>query len=146
MRSIQQPTGIVYLRSWENSYDSDGNTHGFVFTKGVFKKDVFTTIDVPGAKAQKKRRTQGLNGINVFGRLVELTLTLLEGLYAFVADKAALLKKGAFTTLDPPDTTRSQGGFINSLGQVVGTYRDVGLQHQKKSVVALSGSMANSLS
>jgi probable HAF family extracellular repeat protein len=31
--------------------------------------------------------------------------------------------KGVFTTLDPPGTIHSQGGFINSQGQVVGEYR-----------------------
>jgi probable HAF family extracellular repeat protein len=31
---------------------------------------------------------------------------------------------GSFTTLDPPGDLRSQGGFINAQGQVVGTYRD----------------------
>ena len=34
------------------------------------------------------------------------------------------LEQGRFTTLDPPGSIRSQGGFINAQGQVVGTYRD----------------------
>jgi uncharacterized membrane protein len=32
---------------------------------------------------------------------------------------------GVFVTLDPPGSVRSQGGFINTLGQVVGTYRSI---------------------
>jgi uncharacterized membrane protein len=34
------------------------------------------------------------------------------------------LSKGDLTTLDPEGSTRSQGGFLNAQGQVVGTYRD----------------------
>ena len=113
--------------------DKDGNTHGFVLTKGVFKKDVFTTIDVPGAAGTS------LNGINVFGRLVGTyfdppgpSADPPGRAHCFVADKAALAKKGAFTTLDPPGSTRSQGGFVNSLGQVVGAYRDGNSESKEK--------------
>ena len=40
-----QPTGIARTRSRESLRDADGNTHGFVLSKGVF-----TTIDFRPAR------------------------------------------------------------------------------------------------
>ncbi len=101
-------------------FDDKTGTHGFVLNKGLFKKDVFTQIDVPSPVAVATI----LNGINVFGRLVGTYIDPTGTPHCFVADKAALAKHGAFKKLDPPEAARSQGGFINALGQVVGTYRD----------------------
>src|SRR4029077_13124363 len=41
-----------------------------------------------------------------------------------IPNHAFVWNKGAFTTLDPPGSTRSQGGFINAKGEAVGTFRD----------------------
>ena len=92
--------------------DKDGITHGFVVNNhhGVFT--TFTTIDVLGAKSTS------LNGINASGQLV--------GTYTDVAgtDHAFFKNRGCpAIPLDPAGTVRSQGGFINAQGQVVGEYR-----------------------
>ena len=60
-----------------------------------------------------------INGINAPGQLA--------GTYNFAPDTtlhAFFDNNGSFTKLDPPGSIRSQGGFINAQGQVVGTYRD----------------------
>jgi len=87
--------------------DADGNTHGFVLTKGQF-----TTIDVPDAVATI------INGINASGRFAGTYIDASATSHAFI------WSKGVLTTLDPPDSVRSQAGFLNAQGQVVGTYRD----------------------
>jgi probable HAF family extracellular repeat protein len=88
--------------------DADGNTHGFVLSKGTY-----TQIDVPGASLTI------VNGINAKGELVG-TYVVGEGL-----PHTFLLSKGVFTApLEPLGAIRSQAGTINAQGQVVGTYRD----------------------
>jgi probable HAF family extracellular repeat protein len=97
-------------------YVVDGNAHGFVLNKGVF-----TTINVPGAVATVVNPdvtiVTTINGINAPGRF---TGTYGDGntIHAFVWEK------GVFTTLDPPGSVESQGGFLNAKGEVVGGYRD----------------------
>jgi len=87
--------------------DADGNTHGFVLSKGKY-----TQIDVPGASFTT------VNGINANGEFV--------GTYA-VGDElphAFLWSKEVFTApLEPPGAIRSAAGTINAQSQVVGTYR-----------------------
>ena len=86
--------------------DADGNTHGFVLSKGVF-----TPIDVPDAVFTS------VNGISANGRLA--------GIYQDATRLHAYFwSKGVFTTLDPPGSIQSQGGFLNAQGKVVGGYRD----------------------
>jgi probable HAF family extracellular repeat protein len=87
--------------------DANGNTHGFVLNKGVF-----TTIDAPGADGGTI-----INGINASGQLAG-TFIVGGTVHAFFQNK------GYFTTIDPLGSIRTQGGFINAQGQVVGTYRD----------------------
>jgi probable HAF family extracellular repeat protein len=87
--------------------DEDGNTFGFVLNKGVFTK-----IAAPGADGGTM-----INGINESGQLAG---TFVVGL----TSHAFFQNKGYFTTLDPLGSIRTQGGFINAQGQVVGTYRD----------------------
>jgi uncharacterized membrane protein len=99
--------------------DAARTAHGFVLNKGVF-----TRIDVPGAKATPVGPDTSLltaiNGINAPGQLVG---TYGDG----TTVHSFFWSKGNFTTLDPdPDKIRSQGGFLNAQGQVVGTYRDKG--------------------
>ena len=92
--------------------DADGNTHGFVLSKGVF-----TTIDVPGAVSTS------VNGISANGQLAG-TYRDATRLHAY------FWSKGVFTTLDPPGSSESQGGFLNAQGEVVGGYRDgKGIRH-----------------
>jgi uncharacterized membrane protein len=94
---------------------ADGNFHGFVLNKGVF-----TPIDVPGAVATvvpPDTIVTIINGINAPGRF---TGTYGDGSTV----PAVVWSKSDFTTLDPPGATRSQAGFLNAQGQVVGTYRD----------------------
>lgn len=94
----------------------DGIFHGFVLNKGVF-----TTIDFPGAVATVVNPdltiVTTINGINARG---QLTGTYGDGtkIHSFVWEK------GVFTTLDPPGSSESQGGFLNAQGEVVGGYRD----------------------
>src|SRR5262249_41868010 len=87
--------------------DNGGNTHGFVLRGGEY-----TQIDVPGATSTS------LNGINASGWLAG-TYVDAGQMHAFFFDS------GRFTTLDPPvkPLVRSQSGFLNAQGQVVGAYR-----------------------
>jgi uncharacterized membrane protein len=89
--------------------DADGNTHGFVLSKGTY-----TQIDVPGASVTT------VNGINANGEFVGLYVDVVgDGL-----PHAFLWSKGVFTKpLEPPGAIRSAAGTINAQGQVVGTYR-----------------------
>jgi len=85
--------------------DSDGVTHGFVLSKGVF-----TTVDVPGAAFTQ------INGINAPGRLA--------GTYSETGDleenaRGYFSSKGDFDTIHPPQSSRTQVGFLNSQGEVV---------------------------
>jgi probable HAF family extracellular repeat protein len=94
--------------------DNDGKTHGFVLRGGEYK-----LIDEPDAAFCPKGPVSGttINGINARGDLV--------GTYADVScttGHAFFLSGNSFTPLDPVGV-RSQGGFINAQGQVVGTYR-----------------------
>ena len=93
--------------------DLGGITHGFIFRGGVY-----TTIDVPVPNANPSYTT--INGINASGQLSG-TYMASTGLRAFFSPS-----QGVFTTLIPPgsEKTRSIAGFLNSQGQVVGTYRD----------------------
>ena len=87
--------------------DADGNTHGFVLSKGKY-----TQLDVPGASVTT------VNGINANGEFV--------GTYVVDGDlpHAFLRSKGVLTApLEPPGAIRSAAGTINAQGQVVGTYR-----------------------
>jgi hypothetical protein len=98
--------------------DADGNTHGFVLNKITVENlskslaGVFTTIDRPGADGGTV-----VNGINASGQLAGTYVvgTIVHGFFE---------NKGYFTTLDPFGSIRTQVGFINAQGQVVGTYRD----------------------
>jgi hypothetical protein len=111
--------------------DADGNTHGFVLNKGVF-----TTIDFPPSAPPAPRVTGTiLNGINASGQITGTYFVFVGDPpdpntipnHAFVGDGV----KGPFTTLDPKDSTRSQGGFINAQGQAVGAFRD-GMANEKR--------------
>jgi uncharacterized membrane protein len=84
------------------------HTHGFVLNKGVF-----TTIDAPGAEGGTV-----INGINVFGWLAGTSFDASGAAHAFFENK------GYFTPLNPPFSSQSQAGFINTLGQVAGSYLD----------------------
>ena len=91
-----------------NFLDSSGNTHGFVLTDGVYK-----TIDYPDASYTS------INGINWHGQITGTYTDNTGVTHAFF-----LAENGQFTSLDPyQGSTRTQGGFINSQGQAVGTYR-----------------------
>jgi probable HAF family extracellular repeat protein len=86
--------------------DEDGNTHGFVLSKGVF-----TQFDVPGADSYTS-----VNGINANGER--------SGIYHDgVRFHGYFWSKGVFTTLDPAGSILSTGNFLNARGQVVGFYR-----------------------
>jgi len=105
--------------------DKQENTHGFVLNNGSF-----TTIDVPLALAPGVVPGvvgTSMNGINTSGQLVG-TYVVKDNANPAVkkatsTTHAFFENKGDFITLDPLNV-RSQGGFINTLGQVVGTYRD----------------------
>jgi probable HAF family extracellular repeat protein len=87
--------------------DLSGATHGF-----ILRGSAYTTIDVP------KQSYTAINGINAAGQLAGTYIDSSGGFHAFFSPS-----QGVFTTLMPPGSTRSQGGFLNSRGQVVGTYR-----------------------
>jgi probable HAF family extracellular repeat protein len=86
--------------------DEDGNTHGFVLSKGAF-----TQFDAPGADGYTS-----VNGINAKGDR--------SGIY-FAGDRyfGYFWSKGVFTTLDPPGSNFSVAEFLNARGQVVGYSR-----------------------
>lgn len=93
--------------------DEDGNTHGFVLSKGAF-----TQFDAPGADGYTS-----VNGINGKGDQ--------SGIY-FANDRfyGYFWSKGNFITLDPPGSTFSVAEFLNAHGQVVGYSRhDLGPRH-----------------
>jgi len=95
------------------SDDEDGNTHGFVLSKGTF-----TQFDAPDADGYTS-----VNGINAKGER--------SGIY-FANDRfyGYFWSKGNFTTLDPPGSTFSVAEFLNAHGQVVGFSRiDLGPRH-----------------
>jgi hypothetical protein len=98
--------------------DEDGDTHGFVLSKGVF-----TTVDFPGAAFTQ------INGINAPGRFAGTYSNTppdpesdppgaLENARGFFSSK------GDFVTIHPPQSSRTQVGFLNAQGEVVGTFRD----------------------
>jgi probable HAF family extracellular repeat protein len=89
--------------------DEDGNTHGFVLSKGVF-----TQVDEPNADGYTS-----VNGINANGER--------SGIY-FGGDRfyGYFWSKGGFTTLDPSGSTFSVAEFLNAQGQVVGYSVDAG--------------------
>lgn len=95
---------------------TDSNSHGF-----ILKNRVYTTIDWPGAFSS------AVNGISENGSIagtyaVDMR-TLPDGV-SIPHGHAYAKIKGVFTTLDPPGSSESQGGFINARGEVVGGYRD----------------------
>jgi uncharacterized membrane protein len=57
-----------------------------------------------------------INGIAANGQLV--------GTYEDAIGRHAFFWGGSFIPLNPPGSERSQGGFLNARGQVVGAYRD----------------------
>ena len=79
-------------------FDDEDGTHGFVLSK-----DGFTPIDVPVEDAV----LTSVNGISANGSLV--------GTYR-VGDqfRAFFWSKVGFNTLNPPNSIRSQGGFLNA--------------------------------
>src|SRR5262245_48088488 len=87
--------------------DEDGNTHGFVLSKGTF-----TQFDAPGADGYTS-----VNGINANGERA--------GIYSKDGRRYGYFwSKGVFTTLDLPGSTFSAAYFLNAHGQVVGYYVD----------------------
>ena len=107
--------------------DTAGNTHGFVLRGGAY-----TPIDVPGAisgcsiPAHPAPCYTTVNGINESGRLVGIYQDQAGQFHAFffscTAGDLSACSGNSFTTLDPAGAIYSQGGFINSQGQVVGSY------------------------
>jgi uncharacterized membrane protein len=95
-------------------FDSSGNEHGFLLSKGKF-----TTIDVPEAVGT------GVFGINPEGEIVGGYLDSNFNVHGF------LLSKGRFTTIDVPGNTFGTALFgINPQGEIVGAYDDTsGNQH-----------------
>src|SRR5436190_329182 len=88
--------------------DEDGNTHGFVFSKGVF-----TQIDGPGSV-----RTSAFF-INAQGQVVGTYRDADNLGHGFV------WTKGVFATFDKPDAVLTSAIGINDHGDVVGVYLDV---------------------
>jgi probable HAF family extracellular repeat protein len=83
--------------------DQDGNTHGFVLSKGGF-----TPFDAPGADGYTS-----INGINDQGD--RSGIYFANGRYY-----GYFWHRGGFNTLDPSGSTFSAALFLNDLGQVVG--------------------------
>jgi hypothetical protein len=90
-------------------WDSGGDGHGFLLSKGIF-----TSIDVPGAT------TTSALGINKAGEIVGLYYNSDASSHGF------LLQSGTFTTIDYP------GGYsqnylwgINDQGEMVGAYGEL---------------------
>lgn len=94
--------------------DAAGKTHGFVFTNNVY-----TTFDVPNAIFTT------INGINANNQYTGTYKTATKKNGKKVQEQHAYLWDSTLTTLDPTDSTQSQGGFLNDQGDVVGGYRDL---------------------
>jgi uncharacterized membrane protein len=98
-----------------------GTSHGFILSGGAYQ-----TFDAPDTP--KVGGFTAINGINAAGQRAGTYMDASGVFHAF------FWSQGVFTALNPPDSTptptpnpraiRSQGGFLNSQGQVVGTYRD----------------------
>jgi probable HAF family extracellular repeat protein len=88
--------------------DYDAQTHGFVFTKGVF-----TTIDVPGSTFTT------VYGINPRGEICGYFTGEDDVTHGFFRNQ-----KGVFTTIDPPGSVHTFADGLNAHGEVVGVYRD----------------------
>ncbi len=87
--------------------DIDGNTHGFILDR----KRGFSQFDVPGAVVTTLNMPNHRNQY--------------AGIYVdAIRPHGYFLDKKGVTTLDPPDSIRSQATGINDLSQVVGSYRD----------------------
>jgi probable HAF family extracellular repeat protein len=87
-------------------WDSGGDGHGFLLSKGVF-----TSIDVPGAIFT------GASGINQAGDIVGLYYNSDGSSHAF------LLQSGTFTTIDyPGGYSQNYAAGINNQGVIVGGY------------------------
>src|SRR5262249_51219033 len=87
--------------------DPFGATHGF-----ILRGSAYTTIDVTNAPFTT------INGINAAGQLAGIYIDGSGGIHAFFSPS-----QDVFTTLTPPNSVRSQSGFLNAQGQVVGSYR-----------------------
>ena len=85
--------------------DEDGNTHGFVLSKGVFHR-----VDVPNAKLHQRQRDQRER-------------RPFRALHQGQQIPRLLLEKRGLTMLDPPGSILSAANFLNAHGQVVGIYR-----------------------
>jgi uncharacterized membrane protein len=88
-------------------FDSSGNAHGFLLSKGKFM-----TIGVPGAIFTDA------NGINPQGDISGDYTDSSGNAHAF------LLRKGKFTTIDVPGAVRTDANEINPRGEIVGDYFD----------------------
>jgi probable HAF family extracellular repeat protein len=88
--------------------DANGLTHGFILRGGAYKP---INVPVPAAVTT-------INGIAANGQLVGtyIDTTGVPGVHAFFWG-------ASFIPLNPPGSVRSQGGFLNAQGQVVGAYR-----------------------
>jgi hypothetical protein len=107
--------------------DSNGVTHGFILSNGVF-----TTVDVdfPDAKLTQ------INGINAPGRFA--------GTYSETGNLATNARgyfssKGDFVTIHPPGSSRTQVGFLNAQGEVVGAFRDNTASQKRRSFIWKDG-------
>jgi hypothetical protein len=101
--------------------DKDGTekVRGFVLSLGAY-----TAIDFPNAASSF------VNGVNASSQLVGTYTDQAGKQHAYFCSGGRFCNGGSFVSIDPIDpidhrqSVRSQGGFINAQGQVVGTYRD----------------------
>jgi probable HAF family extracellular repeat protein len=120
------PPGSTYTGANANStnaiageyHDTNDTIHGFILSKGIY-----TTFDVPNVIFTQ------INGISANGSIsgtyqIPATYTNDEPKKLIHYGGHAFFKKnGVLTTLDPPGSIKSQGGFNNAQGQAVGAYR-----------------------
>jgi hypothetical protein len=112
---IARSRGVLALRADEVSRDRPLEVSGVGGRGFLLSRNVFTTIDVPGAT---ETRAFGLNDPERIRRIVGEFVDATGQRHGF------LLVDGAFTTIDVPLATETRAFAVTDAGQIVGDFVD----------------------